>query len=41
MFTGLVESLAEITALVPEGPGVRLYVRDALVAENMKLGDSI
>ena len=41
MFTGLVESLAEVTALVPEGPGVRLYVRDALVAEKMQLGDSI
>lgn len=41
MFTGLVESLAEVTALVPEGPSVRLYVRDALVAEKMQLGDSI
>ncbi len=41
MFTGLVESLAEVTSLVPEGPGVRLYVRDALVGGGLKLGDSV
>lgn len=41
LFTGLVESLAEVAALVPEGPGVRLYVRDALVSTGLALGDSV
>ena len=41
MFTGLVQSLAEIVALEPEGPGVRLVVRDAKLAGGATLGDSI
>jgi riboflavin synthase len=41
MFTGLVQSLAEVVAVVPEGPGVRLVVRDAHLAASVKLGDSI
>lgn len=40
MFTGLVRSLAEVTALQPEGPGVRLSVRDSL-ADTATIGDSI
>lgn len=41
MFTGLVQSLAEVAALVPEGPGVRLMVRDPEIAATAKAGDSI
>ena len=41
MFTGLVQSLAEITSLVPEGPGVRLVVREPAIAANAQVGDSI
>ena len=41
MFTGLVQSLAEVRALTPEGPGVRLVVRDQPIAVRSHLGDSI
>ncbi len=41
MFTGLIQSLAEVIAIVPEGPGVRLVVRDSQLAASAKLGDSI
>ncbi|MEO1498808.1 MAG: riboflavin synthase [Planctomycetota bacterium] len=41
MFTGLVRSLAEVTALVPEGPGVRLSVEDSTLAAASAIGDSI
>jgi riboflavin synthase len=41
MFTGLVESLAEVASVVPEGPGVRLCIRDPLVADGLRPGDSV
>lgn len=41
MFTGLVQSLAEIVTLAPDGPGVRLVVRDGGLAADSTLGDSI
>jgi riboflavin synthase len=41
VFTGLVESLAVVSAIIPEGPGVRLVVGDALVLAGLKLGDSV
>ena len=41
MFTGLVQSLAEVVALSPEGPGVRLTVRDAAIAAGATIGDSV
>ncbi|MEO0529603.1 MAG: riboflavin synthase [Planctomycetota bacterium] len=41
MFTGLVQSLAEVVSIEPEGPGVRLTVRDAALADGSTLGDSI
>jgi riboflavin synthase len=41
MFTGLVETLGTVTALAPIGPGVRLTVRSALVADGTRVGDSI
>lgn len=41
MFTGLIESIGIVDALVPQGPGVRLMVRAGVVAEDAKLGDSI
>jgi riboflavin synthase len=41
MFTGLVQSLAEVVALVEEGPGVRLKVLDAGIASGVTLGDSV
>lgn len=41
MFTGLVQSLATIKEIVPEGPGVRLVVCDPETASGAKIGDSI
>ena len=41
MFTGLVESLATVRELRPEGPGVRLVISDAVIAGRAKIGDSI
>src|SRR6476661_7929134 len=41
MFTGLVQSLAEVIDIVHEPPGVRLIIRDAPIAAAAKLGDSI
>jgi riboflavin synthase len=41
MFTGLVQSLAEVKSLVPVGPGVRLAVKDAAIAARTAIGDSI
>ncbi len=41
MFSGLVESLAEVAAVVAEGPGVRLVVRERTIAKDAALGDSI
>lgn len=41
MFTGLVQSLAEVVSLVEEGPGVRLTVRDARIASGVAIGDSV
>lgn len=41
MFTGLVESLATVRGLLPEGPGVRLEITDALIAARSAVGDSI
>jgi len=41
MFTGLVESLAAVRDLVPEGPGLRLVVSDQAIAARSHLGDSI
>jgi riboflavin synthase len=41
VFTGLVESLAEIAEIVPEPPGVRLVVREPSIAATATLGDSI
>lgn len=41
MFTGLVQSLATVRAIEPDGPGVRLTIRDEAIAERAKIGDSI
>ena len=41
MFTGLVESLATVRALVPQGPGIRLEITDSLMATRAAVGDSI
>src|SRR5688572_826385 len=41
MFTGLVESLATVRDLRPEGPGMRLVISDAAIAGRSKIGDSI
>lgn len=41
MFTGLVQSLAEVVAVEPEGPGVRLVVSDAAIAGAATIGDSV
>lgn len=41
MFTGLVESLATVKAVVPEPPGVRLLIEASCFAADAALGDSI
>ena len=41
MFTGLVQALAEVLAVVPEPPGVRLVIREPQIAEQTAVGDSI
>ena len=41
MFTGLVQSLAEVADIVPEPPGVRLVIREPKFAAEAQIGDSI
>jgi riboflavin synthase len=41
MFTGLVETLGTVAAVVPEPPGVRLIVEAPEIAADAALGDSI
>ena len=41
MFTGLVQSLAQLVEVVSEPPGVRLIIREPAIASTAKLGDSI
>jgi riboflavin synthase len=41
MFTGLVETVGSVTAIVPEPPGVRLVVAAGAIAADAALGDSI
>jgi riboflavin synthase len=41
MFTGLIEALSDVAAVVDEAPGVRLTIREPRVAATAKVGDSI
>ena len=41
MFTGLVESLGKVVAVVPEPPGFRLVLEAAGIAADAALGDSV
>jgi riboflavin synthase len=41
MFTGLVESLAEVAAVIPEPPGVRFVIREPKIAAASAIGSSI
>jgi riboflavin synthase len=41
MFTGLIEALGEVAAVVAEPHGVRLTIREARIAAATKIGDSI
>jgi riboflavin synthase len=41
MFTGLVQSLAEVVDVVAEPPGVRLVIREPQIAAAANVGDSI
>jgi riboflavin synthase len=41
MFTGLVQSLATVQQITPEGPGVRLTLVESELAQQAALGDSI
>jgi len=41
LFTGLVESLAEVAEIVSEPPGVRLVIREPRIAKEAAIGDSI
>ena len=41
MFTGLVQSLAKVTTIESDGPGVRLAIADQAIAAIAAVGDSI
>jgi riboflavin synthase len=41
MFTGLVESLASVVERIAEPPGMRLVVREPVIAAETQVGDSI
>jgi riboflavin synthase len=41
MFSGIVETLAELDEMIPEGPGRRLIVRAPAIAPEVGIGDSI
>src|SRR5215213_3819319 len=41
MFTGLVQSLAEVVDVIAEPPGVRIVIRQPRIADGAKIGDSI
>jgi riboflavin synthase len=41
VFTGLVESLAEVVEIIPESPGVRLVICEPRIAPEAAVGDSI
>lgn len=41
MFTGLVESLGRVAAVMPEPPGVRLVVEAGAIAKDALIGESI
>jgi riboflavin synthase len=41
MFTGLVETMGEVAAFSPEGPGARLTIQSPLIADGLKHGDSV
>jgi riboflavin synthase len=41
MFTGLVQSLAEVADVLPEPPGVRLVIRLAELPTTVRIGDSV
>jgi riboflavin synthase len=41
MFTGLVQSLAEVVDVIAEPPGVRIVVRETAIAAEANVGDSI
>lgn len=41
MFTGLVETMGEVAAFSPEGPGARLTIKSPLIADGLKHGDSV
>jgi len=41
LFTGLVQSLAEVADVLPEPPGVRLVIREPQLAATAKVGESV
>src|SRR5215213_2903420 len=41
MFTGLVQSLAEVVDIIPERPGMRILIHESRIAAIAKIGDSI
>lgn len=41
MFTGIVETVAEVVAVEPNGPGARLLVAAPAIASETRIGDSI
>ena len=41
MFTGLVQNLATVREILPQEPGVRLMIEDAIIASRAAVGDSV
>jgi riboflavin synthase len=41
MFTGLVQSLAQVVSVEPEPPGVRLVIHEPAISARAKIGDSL
>ncbi|MBQ1454465.1 MAG: riboflavin synthase [Thermoguttaceae bacterium] len=41
MFSGIVEALGEVAAIIPEPPGCKIVVRDAAIAPQVDVADSV
>lgn len=41
MFSGIVEALGEVAAIIPEPPGCKIIVRDAAIAPRVDVADSV
>ena len=41
MFSGIVEALGRVTAIISEPPGCRLIIEEAMIADTIKVADSV